>query len=157
MSPTHFSGQMTSGLCPCCNDGFTKIKSELINISTLVKNPIPKDASAQITPLLDGVRAAGRSMLAQLNLAFNDGKMPSYPVSFEQSVRQFDAGVDDFMRSGNARHITEPGVFQIYALRFAFCRLGKSVRELVDELRIRPPDRTDIECDGPPEHSPAVH
>lgn len=81
-------------------------------------------------------------MLAQLNLAFNEGNMPSYPVSFEQSVRQFDTGVDDFMRSSNARNITEPGVFHIYALRFAFGRLGKSVRELVDELRIRPPERT---------------
>lgn len=148
---------MTSGLCPCCNDAFAKIKNDLINISGLVKTPIPKDASAQITPLLDGVRAAGRSMLAQLSLAFNDGNMPSYPVSFEQSVRQFEAGVDDFMRSGNARHITEPGVFQLYALRFAFGRLGKSVRELVDELRMRPPERTDKEGDRPPEHSPAVH
>ena len=148
---------MTSGPCPCCNDAFAKIKNELINISNLVKNPIPKDASAQITPLLDGVQAAGRSMLAQLNLAFNDGDMPSYPVSFEQSVRQFDAGVDDFMRSGNARHITEPGVFQIYALRFAFGRLGKSVRELVDDLRIGPPERIDKEGDRPPEHSPAAH
>ena len=157
MSANHFSGHMTSGPCPCCNDAFAKIKNELINISNLVKNPIPKDASAQITPLLDGVQAAGRSMLAQLNLAFNDGDMPSYPVSFEQSVRQFDAGVDDFMRSGNARHITEPGVFQIYALRFAFGRLGKSVRELVDDLRIGPPERIDKEGDRPPEHSPAAH
>lgn len=157
MSPTHFSGQMTSGLCPCCNDGFTKIKSELINISTLVKNPIPKDASAQITPLIDSVRSAGLSMLTQLNLAFADLKMQSCLVEFEQSVRQFDAGVDDFMRSSNARLITEPGVFHLYALRFAFGRLGKSVRELVDELRIGPPERTDLECDVPPEHSPAVH
>lgn len=136
MSPTHFSGQMTSSLCPCCNDGFTKIKSELINISTLVKNPIPKDASAQITPLIDSVRAAGLSMLTQLNLAFADLKMQSCLVEFEQSVRQFDAGVDEFMRSSNARNITERGVFYLYALRFAFGRLGKSVRELVDELGI---------------------
>ena len=136
MSPTHFSGQMTSGLCPCCNDGFTKIKSELINISTLVKNPIPKDASAQIKPLIDSVRAAGLSMLTQLNLAFADLKMQSCLVEFEQSVRQFDTGVDEFMRSSNARHITERGVFHLYALRFAFGRLGKSVRELVDELGI---------------------
>ena len=136
MSPTHFSGQMTSSLCPCCNDGFTKIKSELINISTLVKNPIPKDASAQITPLIDSVRAAGLSMLTQLNLAFADLKMQSCLVEFEQSVRQFDAGVDEFMRSSSARNITERGVFYLYALRFAFGRLGKSVRELVDELGI---------------------
>ena len=136
MSLTHFSGQITSGLCPCCNDGFTKIKSELINISTLVKNPIPKDASAQITPLIDSVRAAGLSMLTQLNLAFVDLKMQSCLVEFEQSVRQFDTGVDEFMRSSNARHITERGVFHLYALRFAFGRLGKSVRELVDELGI---------------------
>ena len=35
--------------------------------------------------------------------------------------------------------------------------LKKYNAELVDELRIRPPERTDIECDGPPEHSPVVH
>lgn len=156
MSPTHFSGQMTSGLCPCCDHGFTKIKSELINISTLVKNPIPKDASAQITPLIDSVRAAGLSMLTQLNLAFADLKMQSCLVEFEQSVRQFDTGVDEFMRS-NARHITERGVFHLYALRFAFGRLGKSARELVDELGIRPPEHPETDCDRPPEPPLAVH
>ena len=157
MSLTHFSGQITSGLCPCCNDGFIKIKSELINISTLVKNPIPKDASAQITPLIDSVRAAGLSMLTQLNLAFVGVKMQSYLAGFEQSVRQFDMGVDEFMRSSNARLITERGVFQLYALRFAFSRLGKSVRELVDELGIRPPEHPETDCVGPPEHPLAVH
>lgn len=140
MSPTHFSDQVPSGLCPCCNDGFTKIKSELINISTLVKNPIPNDASAQITPLIDSVRAAGLSMLKQLNLAFADVKMQRCLVEFEQSVRQFDAGVDEFMRSSNAGNITERGVFHLYALRYAFSRLGKTVREIVDELGIGPPE-----------------
>ena len=157
MSQTHFSDQMASDLCPCCNDGFTKIKSELINISTLVKNPIPKDASAQITPLIDSVRASGLSMLMQLNLALADVKMQSYLVEFEQSVRQFDTGMDEFMRSSNARHITERGVFHLYSLRYAFSRLGKSVRELVDELGTRPPEHPKADCDGPPEHPLAVH
>ena len=80
-------------------------------------------------------------MLDGLRQCFEEGQAPTYPLAYEDSVTRLGRGIDALAMSGGARGITEAGVFHLYALRFVFARLARDMRELVDELSIRPESR----------------
>ena len=149
-------GHNSDGLCPCCNSGLDRIKRDLVEVSDLVANSLSAAVADRLGILLADVRVSGRLMFAQLSQSLAICAVPSYPIEFEQGVRRFGQAIDELTSEGGMRTISEEGVFQIYMLRFALDRLAKHVRELVDELNTSPPDRTDAERNGPPEHSPAV-
>ena len=80
-------------------------------------------------------------MLTQLDQCLRVGEIPSIPFAFEASIKRFNGEIDRLAREGRTRGIREAGVYRIYALRFAFIGLAASVRELVDEFSLRPPDQ----------------
>ena len=151
------TGHMANGLCPCCNDSFSRIRLDLVEISRLVEKPLPEAADAHVGALLAGVRESGLRMLTELNHSLNCGTLPPYPIEFEGSVNRFGNGIDKFVACGGTHGVSEAGVFQIYALRFALAKLAKSMRDLVDELNMRPPDRIEKVTNGPPVHKLAAH
>ena len=80
-------------------------------------------------------------MLTQLDQCLRAGEIPSIPLEFEASVKRFSGEIDRLAREGRTLGIRETGVYRIYALRFAFIGIAVSVRDLVDEFSLRPPNR----------------
>lgn len=76
-------------------------------------------------------------MLDELRLCFEEGRAPTYHYAYEESVARLGHRIDALAVSGGVSGITDAGVFHLYALRFAFAKLARDMRELVDELSIR--------------------
>ena len=135
------AGHQQNGLCPCCNDTLQKIKSGLQEISRLLAEPLPPQISEDLDAFLSDIRKEGRSMLTQLGQCLRVGEIPSIPLEFEASVKRFSGEIDRLTREGRTRGIGETGVYRIYALCLAFIGIAASVRDLVDEFSLRPPDQ----------------
>ena len=140
-SPNQFKPHRADGLCPCCNSGLQKVQRDLLDISGLVAKPLSEPVRTSLGPLIAEVRDSGRLMLDALRRCFEEGQAPTYPHTYEVSVRRLGHGIDALAVSGGVSGITEAGVFHLYALRFAFARLALDMRELVDELSFRPESR----------------
>ena len=136
-SANQFISHRADGLCPCCNSLLQKVQRDLLEISGLVAKPISEPVRTSLNPLIEEVRDSGRLMLDALRRCFEEGQAPTYPTAYEASVTRFERGIDALAVSGGVRGITEAGVFHLYALRFAFAKLARDMRELVDELSIR--------------------
>jgi hypothetical protein len=137
LSPNQFLPHRTDELCPCCNSGLQKVQRDLVRISGLVARPLSEQLQASIGPLIADVRDNGRLVLDALRRCFEEGRVPTYPQAYEDSVVRLGRGIDALAVSGGVSGITEAGVFHLYALRFAFAQLARDMRELVDELSIR--------------------
>lgn len=140
-SANQFIPHRGDGLCPCCNSSLQKVQRDLLEISGLVAKPISEPVRKSLAPLIAEVRESGRVMLAALRRCFEEGQAPTYPHAYESSVTRFGQAIDALAVSGGVSGVTESGVFHLYALRFAFARLALDMRELVDELNLRPESR----------------
>lgn len=136
-SANQFIPHRADGLCPCCNSGLQKVHRDLLEISGLVAKPISEPVRTSLNPLIEEVRDSGRLMLDALRRCFEEGRAPTYPHAYEDSVMRLGRGIDALAVSGGVSGMTEAGVFHLYALRFAFAQLARDMRELVDELSIR--------------------
>lgn len=136
-STNQFMFHRAGELCPCCNSGLKKVQRDLGEISGLVARPFSEQVRAALNPLVANVRDSGRHMLDDLRQCFEEGRAPIYPHAYEESVARLGRGIDTLAASGGVSGITEAGVFHLYALRFAFAKLARDMRELVDELSIR--------------------